>query len=118
MSALDAVREVRLVLTVERFDQAVLFYRGRLGLLVVEERQRAAGSGIILALGPHTTLELFDASQAGLIDVFAQEPLNGHPLALVIDALELSQQTKQPIAREFNQLETTALKSERRRAKR
>ncbi len=67
-SVLDAIHEVRLVLTVERFDEAVQFYRGRLGLPVVEERQCAEGSGVILALGPHTTLEPFDASQADFVD--------------------------------------------------
>ncbi len=30
MSPLDSIREVRIVLTVERFDQAVQFYRDRL----------------------------------------------------------------------------------------
>jgi trans-2,3-dihydro-3-hydroxyanthranilate isomerase len=44
-----------------------------------------------------------------LIDVFAREPLNGNPLALVIDAQNLSQQTMQRVAREFNQSETTFL---------
>ncbi len=68
MSALDSIREVRIVLTVEHFDQVVQFYRDRLGLAVVEEWQRAEGSGVILALGPHTTLELFDAPQAAFVD--------------------------------------------------
>ena len=68
MSALDSIREVRIVLTVEHFDQAVQFYRDRLGLAVVEEWQRAEGNGVILALGPHTTLELFDAPQAAFVD--------------------------------------------------
>jgi catechol 2,3-dioxygenase-like lactoylglutathione lyase family enzyme len=68
MSALDSIREVRIVLTVEHFDQAVQFYRDRLGLAVVEEWQRAEGSGVILALGPHATLELFDAPQAAFVD--------------------------------------------------
>ena len=68
MSALDSIREVRIVLTVEHFDQAVQFYRDRLGLAVVEEWQRAEGSGVILALEPHTTLELFDAPQAAFVD--------------------------------------------------
>lgn len=44
-----------------------------------------------------------------LIDVFAQEPLSGNPLALVADAQDLSQKTMQRIAREFNQSETTFL---------
>jgi trans-2,3-dihydro-3-hydroxyanthranilate isomerase len=43
------------------------------------------------------------------IDVFAQKPLNGNPLALVVDAQDLSQATMQQIAREFNQSETTFL---------
>ncbi len=68
MSLRDSIREVRIVLTVEQFDQAVQFYRDRLGLAVVEQWQRASGSGVILALGPHTTLELFDAAQAAFVD--------------------------------------------------
>jgi len=68
MSSLNSIREVRIVLTVEHFDQVVQFYRDRLGLAVVEEWQRAEGSGVILVLGPHTTLELFDASQAAFVD--------------------------------------------------
>jgi len=62
------ISEVRIVLTVEHFDQAVQFYRDRLGMPVVEQWQRAEGSGVILALGPHITLELFDVSQADFVD--------------------------------------------------
>ena len=36
MATFDAVRAVRIALTVEDFDQAVQFYRDRLGLAVVE----------------------------------------------------------------------------------
>src|ERR1051326_1339044 len=43
------------------------------------------------------------------VDVFASEPLNGNPLSLVVDAEDLSQETMQRIAREFNQSETTFL---------
>jgi trans-2,3-dihydro-3-hydroxyanthranilate isomerase len=43
------------------------------------------------------------------IDVFAQRPLNGNPLALVVDVQGLSQATMQQITREFNQSETTFL---------
>ena len=68
MSFHDSVHEVRIVLTVERFDEVVQFYRDRLGLALIEQWQRAEGSGVILALGPHTTLELFDASQAIFVD--------------------------------------------------
>ncbi len=68
MSLRDSIREVRIALTVEQFDQAVQFYRDHLGLAVVEQWRRASGSGVILALGPHTTLELFDAAQAAFVD--------------------------------------------------
>jgi len=68
MATFDAVREVRIALTVEHFDQAVQFYRNRLGLAVVEEWQRPEGRGVIHSLGPQTTLELFDGPQADFVD--------------------------------------------------
>ncbi len=68
MSFHDSIHEVRIALTVERFDEVVQFYRDRLGLPVVKQWQTAEGSGVILALGPHSTLELFDASQAAFVD--------------------------------------------------
>ena len=68
MATFDAVREVRIALTVEDFDQAVQFYRDRLGLAVVEEWQRPEGRGAILSLGPQATLELFDGPQADFVD--------------------------------------------------
>jgi lactoylglutathione lyase len=68
MSSMNPIREVRIALTVESFEEAVRFYRDGLGLAVVEQWQTADGRGIILALGPHTTLELFDVDQASLVD--------------------------------------------------
>jgi len=44
---------------------------------------------------------------AGLIDVFADTPLSGNPLAVVDDADELSELQMRRIAGEFNQAETT-----------
>jgi PhzF family phenazine biosynthesis protein len=44
---------------------------------------------------------------AGLIDVFADAPLTGNPLAVVQDADELSDEQMRRIAGEFNQAETT-----------
>ncbi|SHN38508.1 PhzF family phenazine biosynthesis protein [Cryptosporangium aurantiacum] len=44
-----------------------------------------------------------------LVDVFADEPLTGNPLALVPDADDLPVERMQAIAREFNQSETTFL---------
>jgi catechol 2,3-dioxygenase-like lactoylglutathione lyase family enzyme len=68
MATFDAVREVRIALTVEDFDQAVQFYRDGLGLAVVEEWQRPEGRGVILSLAPQITLELFDGPQADFVD--------------------------------------------------
>jgi hypothetical protein len=44
-----------------------------------------------------------------LADVFAHEPLCGNPLALVVNAQDLSEETMQRIACELNQSETTFL---------
>ncbi len=44
---------------------------------------------------------------AGLIDVFADEPLTGNPLAVVQAADELSEEQMRQLAAEFNQAETT-----------
>jgi catechol 2,3-dioxygenase-like lactoylglutathione lyase family enzyme len=68
MSSHNPVREVRIALTVESFEEAVQFYRDGLGLDEIEQWQTADGRGVILALGPQTTLELFDAAQAAFVD--------------------------------------------------
>ena len=68
MSSANPIREVRITLTVESYEEAVQFYRDGLGLAVVEQWQTTEGRGMIRALGPHTTLELFDAAQATLVD--------------------------------------------------
>ena len=44
-----------------------------------------------------------------LVDVFAERPLTGNPLAVVPHAETLDDLTMQQIAREFNQAETTFL---------
>ena len=41
--------EVRIVFTVEPFDQAVQFYRDRLGLAIVNAWQGEQGRGVVLA---------------------------------------------------------------------
>lgn len=84
MSFHDSVHEVRIALTVERFDEAVQFYRDRLGLTVVKQWQDAEGSGIILALGPHTTLELFNTSQAAFVDQMEVGKRTSGPVRLAL----------------------------------
>lgn len=46
-----------------------------------------------------------------LVDVFADRPLEGNPLAVVPDATRLNETVMQQIAREFNQSETTFVMS-------
>ncbi len=46
---------------------------------------------------------------AGLVDVFAESPFNGNPLAVVEDADDLTEAQMRRIAGEFNQAETTFL---------
>ena len=51
---------------------------------------------------------------AGLIDVFADAPLTGNPLAVAQDADGLSDEQMRGIAREFNQAETTFILQSKR----
>jgi catechol 2,3-dioxygenase-like lactoylglutathione lyase family enzyme len=62
-----AVRELRLVLTVEDFDAAVAFYRDELGLEQLEIWEAEEARGTLLAAGA-ATIELVDERQAAEID--------------------------------------------------
>lgn len=61
------VRELRLALTVENYEQALAFYRDVLGLPLVHAWDEPAGSGAILDAG-RATLELLSVAQAELVD--------------------------------------------------
>jgi lactoylglutathione lyase len=61
------VRELRLALTVERYGEAVAFYRDVLGLPVIEAWEGQDGSGAVLDAG-RATLELLSVPQAELVD--------------------------------------------------
>jgi lactoylglutathione lyase len=61
------VRELRLALTVERYEEALAFYRDVLGLPVVYGWAEPTGSGAILDAG-RATLELLSVDQAELVD--------------------------------------------------
>jgi lactoylglutathione lyase len=65
--AQSTVRELRLALTVEDYDQAVAFYVDGLGLPVVESFEGPDGSGVVLDAG-RATLELLSVRQAELVD--------------------------------------------------
>ena len=61
------VRELRLALTVDRYDEAVAFYHDRLGLPVLESFEGPGGGGVVLDAG-RATLELLSVGQAELVD--------------------------------------------------
>jgi catechol 2,3-dioxygenase-like lactoylglutathione lyase family enzyme len=61
------VRELRLALTVTDYDQAVAFYRDRLGLPVLESFEGPEGGGVVLDAG-RATLELLSVGLAELVD--------------------------------------------------
>jgi catechol 2,3-dioxygenase-like lactoylglutathione lyase family enzyme len=61
------VREFRVALTVERFAEALAFYRDALGLPEIADWSGEGGKVVLLDAGK-ATLELIDARQAATID--------------------------------------------------
>jgi lactoylglutathione lyase len=61
------VRELRVALTVEQYQDAVRFYRDVLGLSVIEEWESPTGSGAVLDAG-RATLELLSRDQTDHVD--------------------------------------------------
>ena len=61
------VKELRVALTVEDFDQAVAFYRDALGLAQIADWSSETGRVVVLEAG-RATLELFDRAQAESVD--------------------------------------------------
>src|SRR5688500_20135294 len=61
------VRELRITLTVDDFDAAVRLYRDALGLPEVADWSSDQGRVLLLDAG-RATLELFDESQAAMVD--------------------------------------------------
>jgi methylmalonyl-CoA/ethylmalonyl-CoA epimerase len=59
--------ELRVVLTVDDHEQAVMFYRDAIGLTQLADWSGEQGK-VILLDGGHATLELVDARQAAFID--------------------------------------------------
>jgi len=62
-----SVRELRLVVTAEDYDEAVRFYRDVLGLPEVADFSSPGGRVILLEAG-RATLEIFDQRQAEFVD--------------------------------------------------
>jgi lactoylglutathione lyase len=61
------VRELRVAVTADDYDEALRFYRDALGLPVVESWENEGGSGAILDAG-RATLEVLSRSQVEYVD--------------------------------------------------
>jgi lactoylglutathione lyase len=61
------VKELRIALTVENYDEALAFYRDALGLKLLEEWNAEGANGALLEAG-RATLEIFDEGQAAMVD--------------------------------------------------
>ena len=67
MTQESPVRELRVALTVDHYDDALRFYRDMLGLPVVQVWDEPSGAGAVLDAG-RATLELLSTAQAELVD--------------------------------------------------
>ena len=85
---------LRVVLTVPDFDEAVAFYRDTLGLEQLADWSGEDGHVILLDVG-RATLELFDERQAESVDrIEAGRRVSGHVrLAVEVDDLDGTQQS-------------------------
>jgi lactoylglutathione lyase len=61
------VRELRVAVTGEDYEEALRFYRDAIGLPVIESWENEGGSGAILDAG-RATLELLSRSQTDFVD--------------------------------------------------
>jgi catechol 2,3-dioxygenase-like lactoylglutathione lyase family enzyme len=64
----EPVRELRLVVTVDDYDEAVAFYRDALGLAEQGAYEAPNGGRVTILEAGRATLELADAAQADYID--------------------------------------------------
>ena len=81
------VRELRLALTVDRYQEAVAFYRDLLGLPELESFQGPGGGGVVLDAG-RATLELLSAGQAELVDQVEVGARAASPLRVALEVAD------------------------------
>jgi lactoylglutathione lyase len=79
------VRELRVAVAAENYEEALAFYRDALGLPVVESLENEGGSGAILDAG-RATLEVLSRSQVDYVD---EIEAGGTPSGPVRFALEV-----------------------------
>jgi lactoylglutathione lyase len=91
------VRELRLAMTVESYDEAVRFYRDALGLPVIEEWEQETGSGAILDAG-RATLELLSVAQSDLVDRIEVGEVVSGPIRLALEVEDSEETAKALLA--------------------
>jgi lactoylglutathione lyase len=91
------VRELRLAMTVENYDEAVRFYRDALGLPVIEEWEQETGSGAILDAG-RATLELLSVDQSDLVDRIEVGEVVSGPIRLALEVEDSEEAAKALVA--------------------
>ena len=91
------VRELRLAMTVENYDEAVRFYRDVFGLPVIQEWSEPTGSGAILDAG-RATLELLSVDQSDLVDRIEVGELVSGPIRLALEVADSDETAKALVA--------------------
>jgi lactoylglutathione lyase len=91
------VRELRLAMTVENYDEAVRFYRDVFALPVIQEWSEPTGSGAILDAG-RATLELLSVDQSDLVDRVEVGELVSGPIRLALEVADSNETAKALIA--------------------
>src|SRR5215468_10759777 len=89
--------ELRVVLTVPDFDEAVAFYREALGLEQLADWTSDDGQVILLDAG-HATIELFDEQQAESVDLIEAGSRVSGPVRLAVEAADLDATTQRLVA--------------------
>src|SRR5437764_1195107 len=111
--------ELRLVLTVDDFDEALAFYRDALGLPVLHAWPTEGDARIMLLDGGHATLELVNEAQAAAIDEIEVGRRVAGPVRLafeVDDSEAVAALTREPKNRALYLYPTKALAQDQARA--
>ena len=91
------VRELRLALTVENYDEAVAFYRDVLGLPLLESWDEPGGSGAVLDAG-RATLELLSVPQAELVDEVEVGSRVAGPVRIALEVADSAETAQRLVA--------------------
>jgi len=78
------VRELRVAVTADDYDEALRFYRDALGLPVVETWENEGGSGAILDAG-RATLEVLSRSQVEYVDEVEAGGVSSGPVRFALE---------------------------------